>query len=260
MLSQSSAYPPGDDAVQLRARVHMELGAIEKSGTCDEIAYSSNVSWDELDEIRLLHTEWFPVEYHDDFFESIVTGTGFGGGDVVTVVARVGTNPRHIVGIITVAIKRDEKQYNPTADVCPALDINGNYTTAYILTLGVVDELRGKGVGKELLQRGIQKVQVSDPLCRLVYLHVIEYNEAARKFYLRENFIQFNRYKEFYFFNGRVFDGILLYRRIEENDRERGVWKVTRWLYEKVRQIFQVIFTVKRPRKDDTDYTSSSLV
>jgi len=253
MITNSTAYPPGDDGVLLTARVHKHL---ESDEGVDDICYSTSVSWDELDEVRALHTEWFPVAYHEDFFQSIVTGTGFGGGDVVTVVATMGENPRYIVGMITIAIRRAESQYNPAADLSPYLGLPTDSTAAYILTLGVVDELRGKGIGRRLLDLAIRKVEETDHMCRLVFLHVIEYNEAARKFYLREKFLEFKKYSEFYFFDGKVFDGMLLYKLVGNDSEVKGVWQVTRWLYKKMRELFGSIFTVKRPRKDD----DSSLV
>jgi ribosomal protein S18 acetylase RimI-like enzyme len=260
MISTSSAYPPGEDGVILAARVHANLPSLKSIDPEKDIRYSSSVSSAELDEIRLLHTEWFPVAYHEDFFESIVSGTGFGGGDVVTVVATIGTYSRQIVGLITIAVKRNEKQYNPTADLCPALKIEGNSTTAYILTLGVIDELRGKGVGRKLLDAGIRKISETDSFCRVIFLHVIEYNEAAKKFYLREKFIEFKKYSEFYFFDGKVFDGVLFYKTVGLANDESGVWKITQWLYAKIRGIFNAIFTVKRPRTEDNQIISSSLV
>ena len=258
MISKSSAYPPGEDGVLLAAQVHDRLTSVDAINAEADITYSSSVKWEELEEVRTLHTEWFPVAYHEEFFESIVTGTGFGGGDVVTVVATIGNQPRHIVGMITIAIRRAEKQYNPSADLSVYLGLDSDATTAYILTLGVVDELRGHGIGRRLLEDGIRKVQEIDRDCRVVYLHVIEYNEAAKKFYLREKFIEFRRYRDFYFFDGKVFDGVLLYKPVGGGfDREEtGVWKVTRWLYRKMRSLFGSIFTVKRLRKDD----DSSLV
>jgi ribosomal protein S18 acetylase RimI-like enzyme len=260
MISTSSAYPPGDDGIFLVARVHKSLPSMGKLDPEKDLEFSSTVCRAELDEIRSLHTEWFPVAYHEDFFESIVTGTGFGGGDVVTVVASVGTHPRQIVGMITIAVNREEKQYNPSADLCTALSIDRQFTTAYILTLGVIDELRCHGIGRKLLEAGIRKVEETDSMCRVVFLHVIEYNEAAKKFYLRENFLEFRKYHEFYFFDGKVFDGVLLYRIVGERGGERGVWKVTLWLYSKIREIFHAMFTVKRPRKETNQFISSSLV
>ena len=258
MITQSSAYPPGDEGVLLEARVHGNFPSGIPVNTETDISYSTSVKWEELDEVRTLHTEWFPVAYHEDFFESIVTGTGFGGGDVVTVVATIGEDPRYIVGMITIAIRREEKQYNPCADLSAYLGLEPSATTAYILTLGVIDELRGRGVGRRLLEEGLRKVEQMDRYCRMVFLHVIEYNESAKKFYLRENFIEFKRYCEFYYFNGKVYDGVLLYKRIGyRSDREEiGVLKMTRWLYEKIREIFGSIFTVRRSR----NISDSSLV
>ena len=106
------------------------------------------------------------------------------------------------------------------------------------------------------MELGIRKVEETDDLCRLVFLHVIDYNEAARKLYIREKFLEFKKYSDFYFFDGKVFDGVLLYKLVGNDSEMKGVWQVTRWLYKKMRELFGSILTVKRLRKDD----DSSLV
>ena len=56
----------------------------------------------------------------------------------------------------------------------------------YILTLGVTEQYRHLGVASHLIQKVIQYAQ--GQLCRAVYLHVIDYNEAALNLYARNNF------------------------------------------------------------------------
>ncbi len=52
----------------------------------------------------------------------------------------------------------------------------------YIMTLGVIDEFRQKGVGKMLVNRIIQIGKKYQNI-KLVSLHVISYNKAAIRFY-----------------------------------------------------------------------------
>lgn len=57
------------------------------------------------------------------------------------------------------------------------------------MTLGVVDECRRMGLATKLLELTISYIQYTQPLCKLIYLHVITYNEAAIRFYERNDFV-----------------------------------------------------------------------
>lgn len=53
----------------------------------------------------------------------------------------------------------------------------------YILTLGIIDECRQLGLGTYLLNYTYNTVMKKYPLCKIVYLHVVEYNSSAIQFY-----------------------------------------------------------------------------
>jgi ribosomal protein S18 acetylase RimI-like enzyme len=44
------------------------------------------------------------------------------------------------------------------------------------MTLGVLDECRGLGMGSLLLEETYKAVAFGYPDCKVIYLHVIEYN------------------------------------------------------------------------------------
>lgn len=56
------------------------------------------------------------------------------------------------------------------------------------MTIGVVNELRGKGVSKLMLDnlKGLAEIE---PLVSYIYLHVVEYNNSGIKFYKKNGFI-----------------------------------------------------------------------
>lgn len=66
----------------------------------------------------------------------------------------------------------------------------------YILTLGVTEQYRHLGVASQLIQKVIQYAQ--GRLCRAVYLHVIDYNEAALNLYARNQFELLASLRNFY--------------------------------------------------------------
>ena len=57
------------------------------------------------------------------------------------------------------------------------------------MTIGVVNELRGKGIAGEMIKY-IEKNCYLDKKIKYIYLHVVEYNYSARKFYEKNNFIK----------------------------------------------------------------------
>ena len=66
----------------------------------------------------------------------------------------------------------------------------------YILTLGVTEQYRHLRVASQLIQKVIQYAQ--GRLCRAVYLHVIDYNEAALNLYARNKFEVLATLRNFY--------------------------------------------------------------
>ena len=66
----------------------------------------------------------------------------------------------------------------------------------YILTLGVTEQYRHLGVASQLIMKVIQYAQ--GRLCRAVYLHVIDYNEAALNLYARNKFEVLATLRNFY--------------------------------------------------------------
>lgn len=80
---------------------------------------------------------------------------------------------------------------------------------AYILTLGVVDGFRQRGLAKELLRRSIQHVESQLPEVQAVYLHVVTYNKAAIMLYESMNFTRLEEYNNFYNLHGRPYGSIL---------------------------------------------------
>ena len=67
----------------------------------------------------------------------------------------------------------------------------------YILTLGVAEGHRHLGIASQLVQRVVSKAQ--QQLSRAVYLHVIEYNVAALRFYRKNQFEELATLRSFYY-------------------------------------------------------------
>ncbi len=71
------------------------------------------------------------------------------------------------------------------------------YNALYILTVGVLEPLRHRGIGSKLLAAILE--QAKERCCLTVFLHVIDYNTAAITFYRRNCFQEIALLHDFYY-------------------------------------------------------------
>ena len=84
------------------------------------------------------------------------------------------------------------------------------------MTLGVIDECRKLGLGSLMINKTIECSRKYYPHCEFIYLHVVDYNESAIKFYKEKNaFSYFKVEKEHYEIFSIVYDAVVLYKIIE---------------------------------------------
>ena len=173
---------------------------------------------EELAEIRLLHEEWFPVEYSDDFYNKSIRN-----GIVKTLLAVYdftyeGDTYPLILGCLTYDYKfldNDIARFS-FSDLC------GNKYGIYILTFGVINEVRSKGIGTALLAK-IFEIAESDQTIKYIYLDVIAYNDQGIKCYERNGFIKIDRKKNHYKLFGERYDAIVYCRYVNDGKRPRSV-------------------------------------
>lgn len=84
------------------------------------------------------------------------------------------------------------------------------------MTIGIVDECRRLGLGTRLLNHAISLLKLQWPACEIIYLHVVDYNESALRFYLnnRNRFIKHKVINDHYDIKGKNYNAVLLYRDI----------------------------------------------
>lgn len=219
--STSSAMPdPHAESVpRLKAKVHKVLPAAR----CAQIPVSSlryrALDAQDHDEVVALHTEWFPLTYDQGFYEKCVKGEIF-------TLAATHLEPQgeeHIVGIVTMSTcaehYRDDLPHVLGKCQDPACDggdegaleqgVDQNGVLAYILTLGVIDGFRRRGVASEMLKQSIRYVEEQKPSVQAVYLHVVTYNHAAIQLYESLNFLRIAHFPRFYHLHGKPYDSFL---------------------------------------------------
>mmetsp|Transcript_11865 Transcript_11865/g.32038 ORF Transcript_11865/g.32038 Transcript_11865/m.32038 type:complete len:381 (-) Transcript_11865:175-1317(-) len=96
---------------------------------------------------------------------------------------------------------------------------------AYILTLGVVDGFRRRGLARELLRRMVEHVERNILQVQAVYLHVVTYNGAAIKLYESMNFCRIAQFSSFYLLHGKPYDSFL-YACYVHGGRPPWMWRL----------------------------------
>jgi ribosomal protein S18 acetylase RimI-like enzyme len=225
---------------RLKARVHQKLTEAE----CRLIPFGAlefrPLQAADYEEMVALHTEWFPVAYDEAFYAKSVRGEIFTLAATYTADCSLGglaprdgigasssssggcgvgsTREEHLLGIITMSttcdLHGDDIVHVLGGDcttLCQAGQEDGPAVgcLAYILTLGVADGFRRRGLARELLKRSIIHVDRSMPYVQAVHLHVVTYNEAAIHLYEAMKFVQVGRFVSFYHLHGKPYDSFL---------------------------------------------------
>jgi ribosomal protein S18 acetylase RimI-like enzyme len=128
---------------------------------------------EDIKEIKNLHLEWFPIRYYDDFYEKIysreiesvimeIETKNFGRKSSLKLDLENNENneknenkikipEKLIIGFISYSKREINFNYIESSWYQFILGQNNNFAY-YIMTIGVVNELRGKGVSKMMLE------------------------------------------------------------------------------------------------------------
>lgn len=180
-------------------------------------------------QVEQLHHEWFPIVYDAAFFDLICGGGAYTLAAVIKPHGFDGSGSNHagadrceyIGGLITVSqamghhmrlediealasnteiLEECRRRLDPSSAPSPPqhFRVDPKIHIAYILTLGVADGLRGRGLASELVRRAVDYFRMADPNMHALYLHVAAYNRAAIQFYERLGFRCIRRIERLY--------------------------------------------------------------
>lgn len=96
----------------------------------------------DIDEVKRLCTEWFPIEYPDTWYQEITSNPKF--------YSLAATYHSRIIGIIVVEVKQLANTNKEDADILASYN-SSTCQVAYILSLGVVVDYRKHGIDTLLL-------------------------------------------------------------------------------------------------------------
>ncbi|GBF94521.1 histone acetyltransferase-like [Raphidocelis subcapitata] len=171
--------------------------------------------------VKAAHNALFPIDYDDAFFNKAVRGLDriFSWGAFAASPGAPGGG--ELVGFVTARlVKLHECETHDRALMGLSSLVLDHDCVAYILTLGVLDGWRGRGLALRLI--GLVGAHAAATRARAVFLHVISYNAAAIRLYSRAGFACAGRLPSFYVIqSGRqpdpstpVYDAFLFVRHV----------------------------------------------
>ncbi|MED6287740.1 hypothetical protein CHARACLAT_019270 [Characodon lateralis] len=145
---------------------------------------------DDIENVKLLCGDWFPIEYPDSWYQDITSNKKF--------FSLAATFRGNIVGMIVAEIKSRTKVHKEDGDIL-ASSFPVDTQVAYILSLGVVKEFRKHGIGSLLLDSLKEHISTTaQDHCKAIYLHVLTTNNTAIHFYENRDFRQ-HHYLPYYY-------------------------------------------------------------
>jgi len=154
----------------------------------------------DLDQVKILCKEWFPIEYPDTWYQEITANPRF--------YALAATLQGRIIGLIVAETKELGQLAKEDRSILANCFQKGTKVT-YILSLGVCKEFRKQGIASLMLENLISHL-TSDPVSnsvRAVYLHVLTTNTQAIIFYEHRGFQVHSFLPYYYAIKGRRRDG-----------------------------------------------------
>jgi len=190
-----------DLTVSETTTVAMENGCCLPSSSESTELHLRYLNENDIEEVKELCTQIFPVSYPDYWFEEVTTGK--------YVWSMAATHNNRIIGIIVADIKPLDRRNPEDRSVLPKC-YPQNTPVCYMLSLGVHKAWRRRGVASLLLDQLLSYLQNVGNMAnavRCLYLHVLVTNEAAIGFYERRHFRRHACLRRYYYFNGQAYDG-----------------------------------------------------
>lgn len=248
-IIQSEAWPEKLRSQYSVAEIHNFLNTENVDIAIEDISFRL-VGSEHIDEIKILHEEWFPIHYNDEYFSNLKSKE-----DAICMGAFY--KETYLVGIFIGMFKYNSfllKQLTRKSWFSWS-----NIWGLYIATIGVIDEVRRLGIGSKLVETVIDWTKLHKPQWEVIYLHVIDYNQAAIRFYEKNNFENYGRYQGYYFIADEFYDSYLFFKRLWPPS-----WQTTKRPRHKTRswnifgRLFQVIFGPST-EKDNEDIIEDNL-
>lgn len=181
---------------------------MRRAKQCDCTFRSIKVS--DIPQIESLQTKLFPVQYTPAFYQKLFTD---GYYCIIAV-----TDDNKCIGVATGRIVEED-----TLWPCTWL-VNKE---GYIMTFGVSDTHRSKGIGSALIERMCETLEAAG--CKYISLHVKTDNEIATKFYKKHAFVQEEELQNYYLIDGKTYNAYKMGKAIKSRRRKMYIWRIMWW-------------------------------
>jgi len=196
----SHSFPPNySKNNQYLAQVHSIIEKLNLQIQPKDITFRSIQTFEEIEELKLLHKEWFPVEYQDHFFNNIQTNK------MVKSIAAIYNfvHDDEVYPLVLGCLVYEYRFMDHDLAQFSFSDLCGDAYGIYILTFGVINELRSQGLGTILLNK-VCDLARGDITIKYVYLDVVAYNNPGVRCYEKNGFVQvFSKRKHYNLFDER---------------------------------------------------------
>uniref|UniRef100_A0A6M2DDW7 N-alpha-acetyltransferase 60 n=1 Tax=Xenopsylla cheopis TaxID=163159 RepID=A0A6M2DDW7_XENCH len=153
----------------------------------------------DLEEVRALCQDWFPIDYPQSWYEDITSSTRF--------YALAAVLDSEIVGLIVAEIKPYSKLNKEDKGILPST-MGRSAEVGYILSLGVSKQHRRNGIASLLLDSLVCHLTTAERhAVKAIFLHVLTTNAAAILFYEQRRFRLHSFLPYYYSIRGRCKDG-----------------------------------------------------
>ena len=230
----SAAFPLNEcnESVSLKpiSQIHKKLLNIELNP--DLITYHPiDISY--IEEVILLHKEWFPVDYERKYFQEVLNNKNKNFYNIAAFYPI--ENEENLIAIALCEIQNinHKFRYHSSFEILDIINKHINFfennrriikmkdfNCMYIMTLGVIDEFRQHKIGSKLIDIIIEK-SLEIEFTKCVYLDVITYNEPAIKFYEKNGFKNVTTIKCYYNLKNNYYDSFV-FCKIFENNKENN--------------------------------------
>ena len=207
----SEAFPPNSPNAILVSPIHKVLQENDFNLIRHSIRFENKINASEIEEVRHLHDEWFPIRYSPSFYDKILAN------EIQILVAyatlEIGnfSEPSKlekreiIIGLLTFSIKNVSMSYLKILDKLKSLYLM--FSKAEILTFGVLFEFRKMKIGSLIFEEfeRLMRSEFANRRVRCFLLHVIEHNSAAKRFYGQQGFSVIETKDDYYYIEGKKY-------------------------------------------------------
>eukprot|EP00825_Cyclidium_porcatum_P029961 TRINITY_DN31863_c0_g1_i3.p1 TRINITY_DN31863_c0_g1~~TRINITY_DN31863_c0_g1_i3.p1 ORF type:complete len:254 (+),score=35.68 TRINITY_DN31863_c0_g1_i3:86-847(+) len=214
----SESYPPNSKSnCSYFASIHQILKECDiKFINKNDISVRHYVQAEDIEQLKLLHKEWFPINYDNAFFNSLLAGAVY---SVIVELYIPKYNKKFIVGFASYNYKEVNHKYQRLF----LRNLLAEEMSVYILTIGVINEFRKFGIGTQIINE-LKIIAQNNKNIKYIYLHMVTYNKAGTKFYQKNGFQVLEEKVGYYNIENQLYNAYVFCCYINKGEKPR-TWR-----------------------------------